>query len=128
MGHDHDHSHLFEDALERLQHLFEDSAQAMYVFMDDENKACNERFAKLLGYKDAAAWAKVVDDIPRAFVADDSIETVIGAFQAALGDGVAQCVPVTWRKKDGKGVKTDAIFVPFDHEGHRMCLHFVDPA
>ena len=121
-------SDVFKGALDRIEGLFADSAQAMYVFLDDELKACNERFAKLLGYKSAGDWAKVVDDIPRAFVMDDSIDTVIGAFQAALNDGVAQCVPVTWRRKDGKGVKTDAIFVPFDHDGHRMCLHFVDRA
>lgn len=128
MGHDHDHGGLFDDALDRLQDLFADSAQPMYVFMSDDLKACNERFSKLLGYKSPAEWAAVVDDIPRAFVMDDSIEAVIEAFQSTLENGVAQVVPVAWRRKDGKAVKTKTIFAPFDHEGHRMALHFVDPA
>lgn len=128
MGHDHDHAGLFDGALERLQDLFADSEQAMYVFLSDDLKACNERFAKLLGYRSPAEWAAIADDIPRAFVMDDSIEDVIEAFQAALHEGRAQVVPVAWRRKDGKGVKSKTLFVPFDHEGHRMALHFVDPA
>lgn len=126
--HNHSHDELFQDALDRLEGLFADSQQPMYVFLDDELKACNEGFAKLLGYKSPAEWAKVVDDIPRAFVADESIRTVIDSFQAALQEGKAQKVPVAWRKKDGKSVRTNTIFVPFDHDGHRMCLHFIDLA
>lgn len=122
------HHDVLKGALGRLQDLFADSQQALYVYMDDDLKACNERFAKLLGYRDPAEWAAVVDDIPRAFVADESVETVIRAFQSAVGDGIAQEVPVTWRRKDGKVVRSKAVFVPFDHEGHRMALHFVQPA
>lgn len=121
------HKDVLKGALDRLNGLFADSVQPMYVYLDDDQKACNERYAKLLGYRSPAEWAAVVDDIPRAFVADESVETVIRAFQAAVGDGVGQEVPVTWRKKDGKPVRSKTVFVPFDHEGHRMALHFVQP-
>lgn len=121
------HQQVLDAAVRRLQPLFESSQQPMYVYFDDHLKACNQRFAALLGYKDPAAWAAVVEDIPRAFVADESVEATIRAFQAAVGDGVAAEVPVTWRRKDGKAVRSRTVFVPFDEGGHRMALHFVHP-
>lgn len=127
MGHDHSHDDLFDDVMDRLHDLFEDSEQGMYVFLDDELKACNARFAKMLGYSDPDEWA-ALGDVPRSFVADDSIETVIRTFQATLEKGMATEVAVTWRSKAGKPVKTRTIFVPFDHDGHRAALHFVRPA
>ena len=126
MGHDHDHHDLFDGALDQLQALFEDSEQAMYVFFDDEMKACNARFAKLLGYKGQDEWA-ALGNVPHSFVAEDSVEAVIEAFQAALA-GSASDIAVNWRSKAGKPVKTRTMFVPYDFDGHRMALHFVRPA
>ena len=127
MGHGHSHDDLFASALDRLHDLFAESEQPMYVFLDDHMKACNPRFAKLLGYKDPSEFT-ALGNVPASFVADDSIDTVIQAFQDAVGKGVASDVAVSWRSKAGKPVKTRTIFVPFDHEGHRMALHFVRPA
>ena len=122
------HQDVIKGAADRLKALFGDSEQAMYVYFDDDMKFCNERFAKLLGYRNPAEWAAVVEDIPRVFVADESVETAIKTFQATVGQGIATEVPITWRKKDGKTVKSRTVFVPFDHDGHRMALHFVRPA
>ena len=126
MARDH-HDDVLEAANRRLKPLYDGSQQAMYIFLDDRVKSCNARFAKLLGYRDPAEWAAVVEDIPRAFVADESVETVIRTFQATLGNGTAAEVPVTWRKKDGQTVRTKTVFVPFDQDGHRFALHFVQP-
>lgn len=125
MAGDHHHD-VLQGAKDRLEPLFEDSAQPMYVYFDDHLKFCNARFAKLLGYRDPAEWAAVVEDIPRVFVADDSVDTAIRTFQATVGEGIASEVPITWKKKGGKGtVRSRTIFVPFDHDGHRMALHFI---
>ncbi len=122
------HRQLLEGARTALQPLFDSSQQALYVYFDDHLKFCNRRYAQLLGYRDPAEWEAVVEDIPRAFVADESVETAIRTFQATVGAGTAAEVPITWRKKGGKGVvRSRTIFVPFDHEGHRMALHFVQP-
>jgi PAS domain-containing protein len=115
-------------ATEQMRALYGESQQAMYLFLDDHNKSCNPRFAKLLGYADPATWAAVQTSFPQAFVAPKSQGVLIDAYQAALQDGVATKVPVTWKRKDGKTVDTNVILVPVDVDGNRLALHFIDEA
>lgn len=110
------------------QTLFNESGQAMYLYLDDHNKACNGRFAKLLGYSSPETWAAVHTSFPQAFVAPESQESLVDTYQAAINDGVAARIPVTWKRKDGKTVDTNVILVPIDVEGHRVALHFIDEA
>ena len=106
--------------------LFNESSQSMYLYMDDHHKACNGRFAKLLGYASPEAWAAVQTSFPQAFVAPASQESLVDTYQAAINNGTAGKVPVTWKRKDGKTVTTNVILVPIDVEGQRIALHFID--
>lgn len=106
--------------------LYSGSTQSMYLFLDDRNKSCNARFAKLLGYSSPDAWAAVDTSFPQAFVAPGSQEDLVDAYQEALQNGVASNFPVTWRRKDGKTAKTQVTLVPFDVDGQRLALHFID--
>lgn len=108
--------------------LFNESSQSMYLYLDDHSKACNGRFAQLLGYGTPEAWAAVHTSFPQAFVAPASQERLVDAYQAAVNNGTAGKVPVTWKRKDGKTVDTNVILVPIDVEGQRFALHFIDPA
>lgn len=108
-----------------LQGLADVSPQAMYIFLDDRNKWCNERFAKLLGYATPAEWAAVSDSFTRAFVDPKSQATLVSTYQTAMEQGAARQIPVTWRGKGGKPAKTQVILVPIERAGHRMALHFV---
>ena len=114
------------DALvEDLQGLADGSPQPMYIFLDDRNKWCNQRFASLLGYATPAEWAAVADSFTRAFVDPKSQATLVSTYQDAMEQGAAAQIAVTWRRKDGKPVKTRVILVPLEREGHRMALHFI---
>jgi PAS domain-containing protein len=112
-------------ATAQLRTLFEESGQALYLYQDDHDKACNKRFAQLLGYETPEAWAAVHTPFPTAFVDPASQEALVDAFQAAMNDGVAASLPITWRRKDGKTVGTDVILAPIDVDGRRLALHFV---
>lgn len=112
-------------ATEQWGDLFTTSAQAMYVYEDDHSKACNARFAKLLGYATPEAWASIHTSFPSAFVAPKSQAALVEAFQAAMDEGRASNVPITWKRKDGKTVDTDVILVPVDVDGTRLALHFI---
>lgn len=110
-----------------LQAMADESPQAMYIFLDDRNKWCNQRFASLLGYTSAQEWAKVADSFTSAFVDPKSQSTIVSTYQEAMEQGKGAQVNVTWRRKDGKSVKTRVILVPLEREGHRMALHFITP-
>lgn len=111
-----------------LQGLADASSQAMYVFLDDRNKWCNERFAKLLGYATPDEWAAVADSFTGAFVDPKSQGTLVSTYQTAMEQGAARQIAVTWRRKDGKPTMTQVILVPIERAGHRMALHFVTAA
>jgi len=108
-----------------LQAMADESPQAMYIYLDDRNKWCNQRFATMLGYASPQAWAAVADSFTSAFVDPKSQSTIVSTYQQAMEQGVGAQVPVTWRRKDGKSVKTNVILVPLEREGHRMALHFI---
>jgi len=53
------HSDLIKKAKEHLNVIFEGSKQSIYLFLDDENKVCNKKFAELLGYNSPEEWSNV---------------------------------------------------------------------
>lgn len=128
MAHNHDHAPVLAAAMRSYQRLFDDSQQAMYIYVDDANKACNKRFAELLGYPNPGAWAAVKTSFPSTFVADESQDDLIGAFQDAMENGNGAVLPVVWKRKDGKTAESDMILVPVEVEGHRVAVHYIEPA
>jgi PAS domain S-box-containing protein len=118
---------LLAGARKQFNNIFEKSAQAIYIYRDDVNKVCNKKFASLLGYSSPEEWAAVKENFPDAFVAKESQQTLIRAYQAAMEKFVGSTNRVVWRTKDGKPVQTTTILVPIIHEGEAMALHFVSP-
>jgi PAS domain S-box-containing protein len=121
----HAHNDIVQESYQQLKSIFDNSEQAMYLYLDDAHKICNERFAKLLGYDSPEAWAAVKDPFPEVFVDEESQMTLIGAFQDAMEKLVGSTNDVTWKTKDGKPVATKVILVPYEHKGHFLALHFV---
>lgn len=119
------HKDILKEALRHLKEVFDSSEQAMYLYLDDINKACNEKFASMLEYESPKEWASVKENFPTAFVAEKSQTTLINAFQEAMEKGIGSSIEVEWKKKSGETAKTNVIIVPVSFEGHRMALHFI---
>ena len=121
-----EHANVISGVTKQFQTLFESSRQCMYIFLDDRNKSCNARFAKLLGYDTPESWANVTTSFPQAFVDPDSQDILIDTYQNAMNRAVGASIPVTWRRRDGSTVDTECILVPVDFEGHRVAVHFIE--
>ena len=124
-GHEH-HDGLLRDLSLEYREILDGSDQGVYIYLDDLHKLCNTRFATLLGYRSPDEWARVEGSFPDAFVAVESQEALIGAYQDALERSVGSTFPVVWKQQAGGSVKTTVILVPIAHGGHVMALHFVD--
>lgn len=120
-----DHAEVLDGVATQWEGIFETSQQALYLYLDDTHKVCNEAFTSLLGYDSPEEWAAVEENFPTAFVAENSRDTLVDAYQAAMRDAVASSIEVEWQKRDGGTVPTDVILVPVEYEGHRMALHFI---
>ena len=110
----------------QFKEVFEGSHQAMYAYLDDGHKVCNEKFASLLGYSSPEEWAQVAESFPTAFVAEQSQSVLVHAFQHAMEEKIASHIEVTWKKKDGGEVATKVILVPVAFQEELLAIHFVE--
>jgi hypothetical protein len=122
------HEEIIKRARTQLADIFEESGQSVYVYLDDINKACNKRFASLLGYASPSEWAKVKENFPEAFVSPKDQTRLISAYQDAMNSLTGSTVSIRWKQKGGKEVPTTTILVPMVLDGHRMALHFISPS
>ena len=121
-----DHRAIISGLAAQLREVFDRSPQGMYVYLDDRHKACNERFAQMLGYESAGAW-----DQPGAFteqyVDEHSRRPLVDAYQAAMEHQVAATVNVTWKRRDGTLLPSSVILTPVAYDGELVALHFITP-
>jgi carbohydrate-binding DOMON domain-containing protein len=121
---DKHHEELVNGLYEQMKKIFESSEQAMYLYLDDNHKACNSKFAALLGYKSPKEWAEVKGAL-EPFVAEKSQENLSSTYWNAMNKMIASKIPVTWKKKNGGTVDTNVILVPMAYAGHLFAVHFV---
>lgn len=124
----HDHAHhqdLIGTLAQEYKELLTSSEQSIYIYLDDEHKICNKNFATLLGYESEKEWEKSHGSFPDLFVDEESQKTLVDAYQDAMEKGIGSKSEITWKKKDGKSVKSDVILVPIVFKGHLFALHFI---
>ena len=118
------HEELVKGMAEQFKKILDKSPQAIYLYMDDNHKTCNKKFATLLGYKSVSAWEKI--DAPLADVVEAHQQKVIDAYMKASESLEAGAAKVTMKNvTTGELVKTSMIMVPVAYEGHVMTLHFI---
>lgn len=118
------HVALVKGITAQLKPIMDKSPQGIYVYLDDTHKACNKKFADLLGYKSAKEWADT--EAPLADVVEADQERVIAAYEAATEKMLASSLDIKLTNvKTGKPFKANVIMVPIAYEGHIFALHFI---
>lgn len=110
----------------QLRPVLDGSSQGMYIYLDDANKLCNQRFAAMLGYDSPADWDRPAS-FTEQYVDPASQHTLVAAYRHAMQQQVAATIDVTWKRRDGGTVSTSVILVPIAHSGELMALHFITP-
>ena len=117
------HEELVKGITEQMKPVLEKSGQAIYIYLDDNHKVCNKKFADLLGYKSPKEWADA--EAPLSDVVEEDQQSVINAYMNASEKMVASAVEVRVKNiKTGKIVKTRMIIAPVGHAGHVFTAHF----
>lgn len=124
MAHDEHHEHLVKELAEQLEPVFSNSPQAIYLYLDDVHKICNQKFADLLGYKSIDEW--VGNENPVGDVSEEDQPKVIEAYGQASRHFKASLTAAIIVKKDGARLKTKVIMVPVTYKGEVFVLHFVN--
>ena len=117
------HEELVNGLYSQLKQIFDSSEQAIYLYLDDNHKVCNKKFASLLGYSSPAEFAGI-DSILEANVDKKSQQTVVTAYRDAMEKMVGSKIDVKI-KNSGSTVDTTIIMVPVAYQGHLFALHFI---
>lgn len=123
MAHDEHHAHLVKELADQLEPVFSNSPQAIYLYLDDAHKICNQKFADMLGYGSIEEW--VNNESPVSDVLEEDQQKVIHAYGKASEDFNASALSTTIVRKDGTKIKTKVIMVPLTYKEEVFVLHFI---
>jgi hypothetical protein len=118
------HEEIVNGLYEQMKPILEKSEQPIFIYLDDNHKACNEKFASMLGFKSPQEWAEKQGFL-EVYVTEKSRETLSTAYWNSMQKMVASTIPMTWMKKDGAPLDSTMILVPMFFEGHTFSVHFV---
>jgi len=122
-----DHADLIHNFYIEQKEIFDHSNQGIYAFLDDDNRVCNDTFAKMLGYKSAKEWSSidVNESFPDTFIEERSQHALVEAFHNTMENCISSTLDVTWKTKSGGSVDTTVVLIPIMFQGHLLALHFV---
>jgi hypothetical protein len=123
MAHDEHHEHLIKEVAEIYEPVLTNSPQAIYIYLDDTHKICNQKFADLLGYKSIEEW--VANENPIGDIAESDQNSVIEAYGKASEANEASFLSATAATKGGSEVEIDLIMVPFSYKNEVFVIHFI---
>ena len=122
MEHDQ-HQHLVKEVEELFKPVLEKSPQAMYIYLDDAHKTCNQKFVDLLGYLSIQEW--VDNETPVSDVADQDQDKVVEAYGNASEKLEASQMQVHVKTKSGQLVHVNLIMAPFAYKEEVFVVHFI---
>lgn len=123
MAHDEHHEHLIKEVTELYRPILDNSPQAIYIYLDDAHKTCNQKFADLLGYKSIDEW--VANETPVDDVAKSDQDKVIEAYGNASRNYKASTLLVAIKTKGGSEIDVDVIMTPFTYKNEVFVIHFI---
>jgi len=105
-----------------LKPLFSKSSQGIVLYLDDEHKTCNEKYAKMLGYKNVKEWEK--NEYPVDDIDPKDQDKAIKAFMRVSEKLETTAATGTMRKQNGGKFKAEVTMVPLPYKGEIFVLEF----
>lgn len=118
------HEKLVKGLYEQMKTILDKSEQPIFIYLDDNHKACNSKLASMLGFKSPKEWAEKPGFLD-VNVAEESRETLASAYWKAVEKMSASTIQLTLMKKGGGTMDSTMILVPMSFEGHMFAVHFV---
>ena len=118
------HEDLVDGFHKQLKQIFDESEQAIYLYLDNNHKVCNEKFASLLGYSSPQAWAKIENPLEEN-VDKSSQDAVVSAYFDASEKMIASQMDVKMKTTSGSVLEASVIVVPVAYQNHMFALYFI---
>ncbi len=118
------HEQLVDGLYSQMKQILDTSKQPIYIYLDDNHKICNQKFAEFLGYQSPQEWAQTPGFLD-LYVDEGSREALASAYWNATESFNASTIDLTWKKKDNTKVNSSLIIVPMAYMDHILAVHFV---
>ena len=118
------HEDLVNGFHNQLKQIFDNSPQAIYLYLDDNHKVCNKKFASLLGYASPEEWAKIENPLEEN-IAKESQDAVVSAYFDASERMIASQMDVKLKTTSGNMFDASVIVVPVAYQNHMFALYFI---
>jgi hypothetical protein len=118
------HEDLVNGFHSQLKQIFDESEQAIYLYLDDNHKVCNKKFASLLGYGSPEEWGKIKNPLGEN-VDKSSQDDVASAYFDATEKMVGSQMDVKLKTTSGSIFDASVIVVPVAYMNHMFALYFI---
>jgi PAS domain-containing protein len=109
----------------QMRKILDSSGQPVFIYLSDDQKICNQRFADFLGYDSPQEWSKTPGFL-EIFVDDEASKNAfMTAYWSAINNMNASSVELTWKRKNGAKVKSSMVILPMTYQGHILSVHFI---
>ncbi len=108
----------------QMRKILDSTGQPVFIYLDDDHKVCNQRFADFLGYKSPQDWSRIPGFI-EIFVDEPSRNAFMSAYWSAVNNMNASTIQVTWKRRDKTKVESTMILLPMAFEGHIISVNFI---
>ncbi len=119
------HEELIAGISKEYKDILENSHQGIYIYLDDNHKVCNEKFAQMLGFGSTEEFAQITESFVQTFLNQESQNTLVSAYTEAMEKMVASQNKIVWKKKTGEKVETQVILAPIAFAGHICALYVI---
>lgn len=120
------HEELVSGLREQLEPILDSSEQPIMIYLDDNHKACNKKFASLLGFSSPKNFSETDANFVETFVDEGSQDLVVSNYHAIMVKKLsASVITAKFKKKDGSKFKATMIHVPITFNGHFFALSFI---
>lgn len=118
------HEDLVSGFHSQLKQIFDSSEQAIYLYLDDNHKVCNNKFASLLGYASPEDWAKIKNPLDEN-IDKKSQDGVVTAYFNATEKMIGSAMDVKLKTTSGDVFDANVIVVPVGYQKHIFALYFI---
>jgi PAS domain S-box-containing protein len=118
------HTEMMQELGEQYRPVFESSPDGVYLWLDEANKICSERLARMFGYS-VDEWC-AAESFLECFVVPEDQDSYSWNYHNRVS---ALAFPVTFRfrgkRKDGSTFAAETDMIPVAFRGHPIAYHFV---
>jgi len=120
-----DHGKLIKDLEGQFRPVLDNSADGVYLWLDETHMICNEKLAKMFGYKNAKEFSRVSPFLDK-FVAEKDQEMFSKQYHGHIA---TLSRPARFRfhglRKGGQKFLAETDMIPITFQGHAIAYHFV---